>query len=584
MDVTFNRKTVISFLTSENLNDEIDEGIADGSLVVDEILYSDGFTVGEYTANRFEVELYDCPLIPEGEEIYVYQYVWEDDPEEYSIVPIFSGYVDSCVTNRKRNEDSKKIVAYDYLYSAGKRDVAEWWEGAFDMSTSVTLKELRESLLDYMDLEYDDVTLPNDNITIKQTQQLNTISFEAMFKYILQLNATNANMGRDGIVHFATVDSTDNAVDITAIYAQNTTEFDTYTVPAYGGVRINISSRGVHTKVGSSNYLKIEDNLLILNKSKTALTSIAQTIYDAVKDITYKPAKIDMIWNQLNIKVGMWVEIDGEYFLVCENYLSGTQLVDQQISSNGSETIEDTSSSYDASKADMQQQIEASSLKYYRYQNKKALTISGTKAIVSIKYTSDAEGVVIFHGCVIIDVEHVGTGEPMQVQLQYMVNNEIVREYVPTETYHQNGRHTLHMLHFWEAGAGHADRFLVYLTAINCKVTIGAFRCEGYMEGMGLVGEAVWDGFIDIEDNISLIPFANEPTPVQIADTMNESIDNAIMLRPTDTIYTIDFNNEPNILPIESTPYVNKEALNSLTWSEVLALGNWEDVLEGYGW
>ena len=585
MDVLFNRQTIISFPDNDQLAD-ITEGIADGSLVVDEVLYEDRFTIGSYDSNRFEVEIYDYPTVDSGEKIYVYQKIWEDaeHPEDYVIEDIFTGYVDSCVTNRGRTEDSKKLTAYDVLYSSGKVDVAEWWEEVFDTETSVTLKTLRESLLDYMEFDYDDVTLPNDSIIIKQTQQLNSISFEAMFKYILQLNAVNANVDRSGYIHFVTVDDTENAVDINDVYAQNTTEFDAYTVPAYEGVRINLSSRGITSTVGDSNYLDIDDNLLIINKSKTALATIAQAIYDNIKEISYKPAKIDSIWNQLNITVGMWVEINSEYYLVCENYLSGTQLVDQQISSNGEETIEDTSSSYDASKADMQKQIAASSLKYYRHQNKKAIEVEGTKPIISIRYTSSDEGVVIFHGCVIIDVEHVGTSEPMQVELQYMVNSEIVREYVPTETYHHDGRHTLHMLHYWDAGSGKADRFIVYLTTINCKVTIGAFRIEAYMEGMGLVGEATWDGFIDIKDNIKPIRLANEPVPTAITDTMNENIDNAIIIRPADKIQTIEFENEPKVVPFEATPYINKEALKSLTWGEVLNLGTWDDVLEGYGW
>ena len=593
MEVTFNRQTIISFPDNADLPDITGDvadgtgGIADGSLLVDEVLYSDRFTIGSYDSNRFEVEIYDYPSIDSGEKIYVYQKVWEDEehPDTYTTEPIFTGYVESCVTTRGRNEDSKQIVAYDVLYSAGKKDVAEWWEQVFDTETSVSLKTLRNSLLDYMEFNYDDVTLPNDSITIKQTQQLNSISFEAMFKYILQLNAVNANVDREGNIHFVTVDDVENAVDINEVYAQNTTEFDTYTVPAYEGVRINLSSRGISATTGESNYLDIDDNLLVINKSKTALTTIAQAIYNNIKDITYKPAKIDAIWHQFDITVGMWVVINSEYYLVCENYISGTQLVDQHISSNGGEKIEDTTPSYDASKADMQKQISASSLKYYRHYNKRAIEIeSTTRPIITIRYTSSDEGVVVFHGCVIIDVERIDDTEEAQTILQYSVNNEIVREYTPTETYHHDGRHTLNLLHFWEAGSGRADRFVVYLTAVNCKVTIGAYRIEAYMEGMGLVGEAVWDGYIDIEDNISLISFANEPVPTPITDTMQTTVDDATIIRPADGIHTVEFANEPNVLPIEATPYINKESLSSLTWGDVLALGSWEDVLDGYGW
>lgn len=588
MEVTFNRRTIISFPDNADLpdigSDESTQGkIADGSLSIDEVLFPDRFTIGTYTANRFEVELYDFPTIG-AEKIYVYQIVDEVEGEEPIEVPLFTGYVDSCTTNRGRFQDSKHIVAYDALYSKGKTDVSAWWEQVFDTETQVSVKTLRESILDFVELDYDSVDLPNDTVLIKQTQQLNNISFEAMFKYILEINATNANVTRDGRVQFLTV-SSEEPIDVADVYAQNTSEFDTYTIPAYGAVRITLSSRSVVATVGESNFLDITDNLLLLDKTVGVLTPIAQAILNVINTFTYKPASIDMIWNQLDIKVGDKLLIGGNVYLVCENYMNGSMLVDQQISSNGGEKIEDTTPSYDASKADMQAQIEASSLKYYRHYNKQAIEIESiTRPIITIRYTSSEDGVVVFHGCVIIDVERIDDTKEAQTILQYSVNSEIVREYTPTETYHHDGRHTLNLLHFWEAGSGKADRFVVYLTAINCKVTIGAYRIEAYMEGMGLVGEAVWDGFIDIADEINVIPFKNEPKPIDFEDELTPTIDTAIVLEADDNIYTVAFENEPKPIDFEADLYLNKERLKGNTWLDVKTIGDWATIKNDYGW
>jgi len=582
MEVTFNRRTIISFPNNDDLPD-IESGIEDGSLSIDEVLYSDRLTIGTYSANRFECDVYDYPTVG-AEKIYVYQIVDEVEGEEPIEVPLFTGVVDSCVTNRGRFEDSKHIVAYDVLYSTGKLDVSAWWEQVFDTETSVTVKTLRESLLTFAGLTYDVVDLPNDTVTITQTQQLNTISFESMFKYILEINATNANVTRDGRVQFLTV-SSEEPIDVAEVYAQNTSEFDTYTIPAYGAVRITLSSRSVVATVGESNFLDITDNLLLLDKTVGVLTPIAQAILNVINTFTYKPASIDMIWNQLDIKVGDKLLIGGNVYLVCENYMNGSMLVEQQISSNGGEKIEDTTPSYDASKADMQAQIEASSLKYYRHYNKQAIEIESiTRPIITIRYTSSEDGVVVFHGCVIIDVERIDDTKEAQTILQYSVNSEIVREYTPTETYHHDGRHTLNLLHFWEAGSGKADRFVVYLTAVNCKVTIGAYRIEAYMEGMGLVGEAVWDGFIDIADEINVIPFENEPKPIDFEDELTPTIDTAIVLEADDNIYTVAFENEPKPLDFEADLYLNKERLKGNTWLDVKTIGDWATIKNDYGW
>ena len=69
MEVTFNRQTIISFPDNADLPDITGDvaddtgGIADGSLLVDEVLYSDRFTIGSYDSNRFEVEIYDYSSI-----------------------------------------------------------------------------------------------------------------------------------------------------------------------------------------------------------------------------------------------------------------------------------------------------------------------------------------------------------------------------------------------------------------------------------------------------------------------------------------------------------------------------------------
>lgn len=587
MEVNFNRRTIISFPDNADLpdigSDESTQGkIADGSLSIDEVLFPDRFTIGTYTANRFEVELYDFPTIG-AEKIYVYQIVDEVEGEEPIEVPLFTGYVDSCTTNRGRFEDSKRIVAYDALYSKGKVDVSAWWEEVFDTETQVSVKTLRESILDFVELDYDSVDLPNDTVLIKQTQQLNNISFEAMFKYILELNATNANVTRDGRVQFLTV-SSEESIDVEDVYAQNTSEFDTYTIPAYGAVRITLSSRNVVATVGESNFLDITDNLLLLNKSKTALTPIAQAILDSISTFTYKSASIDMIWNQLDIKVGDKLLIDDNTYLVCENFMSGSMLVDQQISSNGGEQIEDTSAEYDASKVDMQAQIEASSLKYYRYQNIKAFEFSATRQILSIRYTSVEDGVIIFHGCVIFDVERIDTSKPASVEIQYSINNTIVREYTPTETYYHDGRHTINLLHFWESQANKIEKFVVFMIPTNCKITIGAFRLEGYMEGMGLVGDATWDGIIDIEDEFTPVEITTTP---QVITTIVPQLDTSTVTpydaESDDTFAPITLNTTPTLLPYNASLYLNRQIVRDFTWGEILQ-NTWQELYDGYLW
>lgn len=580
MEVNFNRKTIISFPNNTSLPD-IDTGIVDGSLFVDEVLFTDRFTIGECHANRFEVDLYDYDNISKGEKIYVYQLV--DDTEE---VPIFTGYVDSCVTNRGRFEDTKHVTAYDSLYSKGTVDVAKWWEETFDTVINVTVKQLRESLCDFVEIPYEAVTLPNDSVRIAHTQQVNTISFQSVLNYILQVNGANANVDREGVLRFFVI-SSESPIEIDETYAQNTSEFDTYTVPAFESVEIVNTTEGTNALVGSeSNILRITDNMLLLDKTNLELAEIAETILSSVSSFTYKPAQIDMIYSQLNITVGKRVQISGNIYLVCENNLSGPQLVDQHISSIGANEIEEAPPTHDATTTDMQAKISASSLKYYTHQNLEAIEINNhiNRQIIRIRYTTSADTLIAFHGCVIIDVELVNSSLPGTVELSYTTNRMVVPDYKPTETYYHDGRYTLNLLHYWEALANKRDDFIVELRAENCKVTIGAFKMEAYMAGMGILGKDIWDGVIEAEDRITEIELAITGFEV---DTINEEVNVSRHVNPVIEfeyeINNITFSTVPVVIEPDEQLYVNKEFMSDLTWGEI-AEYTWAEIADGFIW
>ena len=601
MDVIFNRQTIISFPDNDLLPDitpTSEHGrIADGSLYLDEVLFTDRFTVGECNANMFECELYDYDTVGKGERIYVYQIVDEVEGEEPVEVPIFMGYVDECVVDRGRFEDSKKITAYDVLQWKGGENVAKWWAKLFDEAVQVTVKQIRDSLFEFMDIECDDVTLPNDDLYVTHTQKLNIISFSAVLNYIMIVNASNAKTDREGVVHFITV-SDEEPIEIDEVYAQNTSEFDTYTIPAYAGVRITNSAKNIVVTAGADyNILDIVDNLLLLKYNKNKLANVAQAILNVVKNVTYKPAQLDMIYSQLDIKVGDKVSIGDNIYLVCENTLSGSLFVDQHIASTGASAFEDTSRTYDAGKAEMQSEISASSLKYYRYQNEKAVEIQEDQnvPIISIRYSISEPTIVTFQGAIIMDVDVIDETKPAIVQATYEVHNIQEETYKPTETYFyfdgDEQRHTLNLLHYWEHSTYNVDTFKVYLKCTNCTVTIGAYREEAIMSGLGLLGETVWNGWIDATDKITTGQFENEPHLVTpYTDTPTLQLKGIIRLTITEQMGCAEFTNEPSVVPFQGGPYFNQYPLHELTWGEV-ALFDWtengiydDDTEKYYAW
>ena len=601
MDVTFNRQTIISFPDNPEFPDitpsssaSSQGGVVDGSMFLDEVLFTDRYTIGECNANRFECDIYDYEKIPKGTKIYVYQIVDEVEGEQPVEEPIFTGYVDECVTDRGRFQDSKHLTAFDVLQYLGEKNVAKWWAKQFDEAVQVTVKHLRDSLFEYMGISCDSVTLPNDDLYITHTQKLNKISFSAVLNYIMLTNARNAKTDRSGVVHFINV-LDDEPIEIDDIYAQNTSEFDEYVVPAYAGVRIVNTAKNLVVSAGEDyNILEIVDNLLLLKLSKSKLATVAQNILNVVKNITYRPAQLDMIYSQLGIKVGSTVSIGENIYLVCENELSGSLLVDQHIASTGASAFEDASKSYDAGRAEMQNEISASSLKYYRFQNEKAIEIQedSNVPIISIRYSISEPTVITFQGAVIMDIDVIDENEPAIVQATYEVHGIEEETFKPTETYFyfdgDEQRHTLNLLHYWEHASYSVDTFKVYLKCINCTASIGAYREEAIMSGLGLLGETVWNGWIDATDKITTGQFENEPHLVTpYTDTPTLELKGIIRITITEKMGCTEFENEPSVVPFQGGPYFNHYPLHDLTWGEVAefewsADGIYDDDTEKY--
>ena len=195
------RQTVITFPNNPEL-DDITDSIKSGTMSCSEVLYPNGFTIGECNSNKFEADIYNIPDIV-GEKIYVYQ--TEDDMPD---IPIFTGYIDSCKRNKNKPDEPRRIVAYDDLYSKGNINVAQWWEDLFASSTTATILQARTSLCNYVGIQCETVSLPNDSVTLTQTQQINSITFNQVMKALCEVNGCSCAMSREGVLKFIIPDPT----------------------------------------------------------------------------------------------------------------------------------------------------------------------------------------------------------------------------------------------------------------------------------------------------------------------------------------------------------------------------------------
>lgn len=504
-DIQVSRQTVISFPNNAQLPD-ITSGIGSGSLKLDEILCIDAFTIGQCNANRFEVDIYDIPDV-EKEDIYVYQNVTENNVT--TVVPLFTGRVDSCVRNRSRNDTSRHIIAYDALYYKADINVTPYWKETFISGGTVTLKAFREGLCDYVGITYVNATLPNDNLLIAKTQDINNVSFIDMLRYICALQACNANIDRQGRLEFI---STYPTIDITGNVELNTSEFEAFAVPVFSQVYINNSIRDTEARAGDGKkIICIQDNLLVLDRTSAELGQIAQTILDSVAKIRYNPANINSILSDYTAKLGTIVHTDFGDHLVCENMLSGVMLINQNLISRGKEDYEEQSTisgyEYSVTDEDLKAKTKVLAEQYYLYTNTKDITVgdSETKTIISIRFVSTESTTVVFHAEVLLDVDTTVSGityDDAVGKITYYINEAEVTGYNPTETW-VDGKHVLHLLYFIDVQGARTIIFRADLNMDGGSAFIKTNNIQASVRGQGLLEVHQWNGMIDIHEDMS---------------------------------------------------------------------------------
>jgi len=306
--------------------------IVSGSLTLDEVISESPMQLGQMYATKFECQVYLEDDLS-GKFIHVYQ----QNHGVYS--DVFSGKIDSCKLDVVGTD--RKLVAYDKAYTIGQMNVAPWWEEFWTDRETATLKQVRESLLHYVELTGEEVELPNDTFLFTKNVSLSSCSFTVMLKMICELECCFPHISRDGIVEYIILNTEpENAVDLTNKIERLNCEFEDFQTDTITGVQFYDSDNQLKWTVGeTANAYPISKNIFLYDLNTDVLNAVGETILNYLSDLVYTPAKVKMIVSDMELKLGDYVTTDKGNFYILENYLSGIQFVEQTISASGEQTM-----------------------------------------------------------------------------------------------------------------------------------------------------------------------------------------------------------------------------------------------------
>lgn len=263
-------------------------------------------------ASKFKINVQDLKEDVKDKRIIVR--IWTEGTEEEPVT-LFSGIVDSAM--KQSNKRIKEITAYDELYNCGKTEVADWYKS---IEFPITLKELRDSLFEYIGIEQEITVLPNDSVTIKKQYDPKTLRSLNVIKAICQINGTFGIINRQGKFEYRILGKIKNkgaypgslffpgpntfpgigASSGGSSLAQ--TEFAFYRESKYEEfevrpvdkvtIRQSEDEDGVTYGDGANNYI-IQGNMFTYKLDNSVLKKVAENVYNSVQGFSYYPHSLN---------------------------------------------------------------------------------------------------------------------------------------------------------------------------------------------------------------------------------------------------------------------------------------------------
>lgn len=216
--------------------------------------------------------------------------------------------VDSVI--RQADRRKRKITAYDRMKKFDT-DVSEWYQTIYPEESSVhTLKELRDSLCDYIGVSQRFTQLPNDDLMIGKTIDPETLCGRDVLRAICEINGVFGHFDRTGALAYISLQNT-GVYPSETLYPGNdlfpqsgwqsaenleyykTITYEDYLIDGIDRVQIRQEEGDIGAVVGSgSNAYVVEGNFLTYGMGSAGLTKLAWSVYDLIAGKTYRPAKI----------------------------------------------------------------------------------------------------------------------------------------------------------------------------------------------------------------------------------------------------------------------------------------------------
>lgn len=411
------------------------------------------------------------------------------------------------------NRQYRDIMACDDMEKIVSSDITQWYESLFATYPTVTLKFLRESLLNHFGISYEAFTGVNDSISVGKNIISRPVSGKIVLAAICELNGCFGYITRDNKFRCKVLSSetTDKEYER---YVQGEVDYQDALANIITQVKlVNEQSQASATIGVAGNTYLINDNELLSGLDEATLTTVASNLLPVLSVTAYRPFRCKTYGDPC-VELGDWIEIPTddktiEAFLLYRE-LSGTQAMRDVLEAKGEEknSARATGNAAQISRFNsaLAAVTEKNALEYYLFRTATDMTFEDgddPKKIAQLRYVStDDTTVNILHEFK-LDCDISSGSDRIKAYVTY-VHDGVTIDYQPIETWNLSDYHMLDLQYAYDEIEPQTHTWEVYLNVVGGDATMYAGDGSITLHGQGLITREDWGGLIEVEDVFSL--------------------------------------------------------------------------------
>ena len=301
------------------------------SLELEESISEDeNIVFGKCNGTLFKTRVADFTEDIEKAKMNVYVRFVNEDLGEVNVP--FGKYIINQPPERTSDRRWRDITATDYMVLFDV-DIAEWYNTVLYPSeeTIRTVKYIREALCDFIGVDYENVTMINDNQLIGKSISPETLSGRDLLQNCCEINACFGHFDWNGVLRWIqlinnTSGTPEEDIEYIDTFKNDGCKYEDYSVHEINSVAIikedgELAVTYEQIPVGQEkNRYTITGNVLLYGLDQADLESIAESIYNKVSHLSYRP-------NETEVFSHVYMPL-GQLYEVSSNVIVGTEYID----------------------------------------------------------------------------------------------------------------------------------------------------------------------------------------------------------------------------------------------------------------